>query len=62
MVAAAFTHRNHRATQICTPTWQWQQGPDPRRSWLSIDGRLLFKATVAASEPMSTAGYDAIRA
>ena len=43
-------------TPICTPT-----SPSPIRSkpltgrWLSIDGRVLFKAAVAASETYNTA-------
>jgi AAA domain/TrwC relaxase len=43
-------------TLICTPTLQWPtrcKTLDGR--WLSIDGRVLFKATMAASETYNTA-------
>src|SRR5215218_1424299 len=43
-------------TRIYTPMWPWRnkvQTLDGR--WLSIDGRVLFKATVAASETYNTA-------
>ena len=57
MVAAAFTHRDSRAgdpdlhTHVAVANKV--QTLDGR--WLSIDGRLLFKATVAASETYNTA-------
>jgi conjugative relaxase-like TrwC/TraI family protein len=57
MVAAAFTHRDSRAgdpdlhTHVAVANKV--QTLDGR--WLSIDGRVLFKATVAASETYNTA-------
>jgi DNA primase catalytic core len=57
MVAAAFTHRDSRAgdpdlhTHVAVANKV--QTLDGR--WLSIDGRILFKATVAASETYNTA-------
>ena len=57
MVAAAFTHRDSRAgdpdlhTHVAVANKV--QTLDGR--WLSIDGRILFKATVAASESYNTA-------
>jgi conjugative relaxase-like TrwC/TraI family protein len=57
LVAAAFTHRDSRAgdpdlhTHVAVANKV--QTPDGR--WLSIDGRILFKATVAASETYNTA-------
>jgi len=56
-VAAAFTHRDSRAgdpdlhTHVAVANKV--QTLDGR--WLSIDGRVLFKATVAASETYNTA-------
>jgi conjugative relaxase-like TrwC/TraI family protein len=57
LVAAAFTHRDSRA---CDPDLHTHvavankvQTLDGR--WLSIDGRVLFKANVAASETYNTA-------
>ena len=56
MVAAAFTHRDSRAgdpdlhTHVAVANKV--QTLDGR--WLSIDGRVLFKANVAASEAYST--------
>jgi conjugative relaxase-like TrwC/TraI family protein len=56
-VAAAFTHRDSRAgdpdlhTHVAVANKV--QALDGR--WLSIDGRVLFKATVAASETYNTA-------
>jgi conjugative relaxase-like TrwC/TraI family protein len=57
LVAAAFTHRDSRAgdpdlhTHVAVANKvQTLDGP-----WLSIDGRVLFKATVAASETYNTA-------
>jgi conjugative relaxase-like TrwC/TraI family protein len=57
LVAAAFTHRDSRAgdpdlhTHVAVANKV--QTLDGR--WLSIDGRVLFKATVAASESYNTA-------
>jgi conjugative relaxase-like TrwC/TraI family protein len=57
LVAAAFTHRDSRAgdpdlhTHVAVANKV--QTLDGR--WLSIDGRVLFKATVAASETCNTA-------
>jgi DNA primase catalytic core len=57
LVAAAFTHRDSRAgdpdlhTHVAVANKV--QTLDGR--WLSIDGRILFKATVAASETYNTA-------
>jgi TrwC relaxase len=57
MVAAGFTHRDSRAgdpdlhTHVAVANKV--QTLDGR--WLSIDGRILFKATVAASETYNTA-------
>jgi conjugative relaxase-like TrwC/TraI family protein len=57
LVAAAFTHRDSRAgdpdlhTHVAVANKV--QTLDGR--WLSIDGRVLFKATVAASEAYNTA-------
>ena len=56
-MAAAFTHRDSRAgdpdlhTHVAVANKV--QTLDGR--WLSIDGRVLFKATVAASETYNTA-------
>ena len=57
LVGAAFTHRDSRAgdpdlhTHVAVANKV--QTLDGR--WLSIDGRVLFKATVAASETYNTA-------
>jgi len=57
LVAARFTHRDSRAgdpdLHTHVPVANKVQTLDGR--WLSIDGRLLFKATVAASEVYNTA-------
>jgi conjugative relaxase-like TrwC/TraI family protein len=64
MVAAAFTHRDSRAgdpdlhTHVAVANKV--QTFDGR--WLSIDGRILFKATVAASETYNTALENHLRA
>jgi conjugative relaxase-like TrwC/TraI family protein len=64
LVAAAFTHRDSRAgdpdlhTHVAVANKV--QTLDGR--WLSIDGRILFKATVAASETYSTALENHLRA
>jgi DNA primase catalytic core len=64
MVAAAFTHRDSRAgdpdlhTHVAVANKV--QTLDGR--WLSIDGRILFKATVAASETYNTALENHLKA
>ena len=64
MVATAFTHRDSRAgdpdlhTHVAVANKV--QTLDGR--WLSIDGRVLFKATVAASETYNTALETHLRA
>jgi conjugative relaxase-like TrwC/TraI family protein len=64
IVAAAFTHRDSRAgdpdlhTHVAVANKV--QTLDGR--WLSIDGRILFKATVAASETYNTALENHLRA
>ena len=63
-MAAAFTHRDSRAgdpdlhTHVAVANKV--QTLDGR--WLSIDGRILFKATVAASETYNTALENHLRA
>jgi len=63
MVAAAFTHRDSRAgdpdlhTHVAVANKV--QTLDGR--WLSIDGRIFFKATVAASETYNTALENHLR-
>ena len=63
LVAAAFTHRDSRAgdpdlhTHVAVANKV--QTVDGR--WLSIDGRILFKATVAASETYNTALENHLR-
>ena len=57
LMAAAFTHRDSRAgdpdlhTHVAVANKVQTLGG----RWLSIDGRVLFKATVAASETYNTA-------
>jgi conjugative relaxase-like TrwC/TraI family protein len=64
LAAAAFTHRDSRAgdpdlhTHVAVANKV--QTFDGR--WLSIDGRILFKATVAASETYNTALENHLRA
>jgi DNA primase catalytic core len=64
LVAAAFAHRDSRAgdpdlhTHVAVANKV--QTIDGR--WLSIDGRILFKATVAASETYNTALENHLRA
>jgi conjugative relaxase-like TrwC/TraI family protein len=64
LVAAAFTHRDSRAgdpdlhTHVAVANKV--QTHDGR--WLSIDGRILFKATVAASETYNTALENHLKA
>ena len=56
LIATAFTHRDSRAgdpTSIPMAVANKVQTLDGR--WLSIDGRVLFKANVAASETYNTA-------
>jgi DNA primase catalytic core len=64
LVAAAFTHRDSRASDPDLHTHvaaaNKVQTLDGR--WLSIDGRILFKATVAASETYNTALENHLRA
>jgi DNA primase catalytic core len=56
MVAAAFTHRDSRAGDPDLHTHVAVANKVQTRDgrWLSIDGRVLFKATVAASETYNT--------
>jgi hypothetical protein len=62
-VAAAFTHRDSRAgdpdlhTHVAVANKVETLGD----RWLSIDGRVLFKATVAASEAYNTALENHLR-
>jgi DNA primase catalytic core len=64
LVAAAFTHRDSRAgdpdLHSHVAVANKVQTLDGR--WLSIDGRILFKATVAASETYNTALENHLRA
>jgi len=57
LVAAAFTHRDSRAGDPDLHTHVAVANKVQTRNgrWLSIDGRVLFKATVAASETYNTA-------
>jgi conjugative relaxase-like TrwC/TraI family protein len=57
LVAAAFTHRDSRAGDPDLHTHVAVANKVQTRDgrWLSIDGRVLFKATVAASETYNTA-------
>jgi conjugative relaxase-like TrwC/TraI family protein len=57
LVAAAFTHRDSRAgdPDLHTHVAVANKVQTSRGRWLSIDGRVLFKATVAASETYNTA-------
>ena len=57
MVAAAFTHRDSRAgdPDLHTHVAIANKVQTLDRRWLSIDGRVLFKANVAASETYNTA-------
>jgi TrwC relaxase len=59
LVATAFTHRDSRAgdPDLHTHIANKVQTLDGR--WLSIDGRVLFKANVAASETWSCFGSTA---
>lgn len=57
MVAAAFTHRDSRAgdPDLHTHVAVANKVQTLSGKWLSIDGRVLFKANVAASETYNTA-------
>ncbi len=57
LVAAAFTHRDSRAGDPDLPTHVAVANKVQTLGgrWLSIDGRVLFKVTVAASETYNTA-------
>ena len=57
LVAAAFTHRDSRAgdPDLHTPVAVANKVQAIDGRWLSIDGRVLFKATVAVSETYNTA-------
>jgi conjugative relaxase-like TrwC/TraI family protein len=57
LVAAAFTHRDSRASDpdLHTHVAVANKVQTLDGQWLSIDGRVLFKATVAASETYNTA-------
>jgi conjugative relaxase-like TrwC/TraI family protein len=57
LVAAAFTHRDSRAgdPDLHTHVAVANKVQTLDGQWLSIDGRVLFKATVAASETYNTA-------
>src|SRR5215211_1819097 len=57
LVATAFTHRDSRAgdPDLHTHVAVANKVQTLDRRWLSIDGRLLFKANVAASETYNTA-------
>ena len=57
LVAAAFTHRDSRAgdPDLHTHVAVANKVQTLEGRWLSIDGRVLFKATVAASETYNTA-------
>jgi conjugative relaxase-like TrwC/TraI family protein len=57
LVAAAFTHRDSRAgnPDLHTHVAVANKVQTLDGHWLSIDGRVLFKATVAASETYNTA-------
>jgi conjugative relaxase-like TrwC/TraI family protein len=57
LVAAAFTHRDSRAgdPDLHTHVAVANKVQTLNGRWLSIDGRVLFKANVAASETFNTA-------
>jgi conjugative relaxase-like TrwC/TraI family protein len=63
MVAAAFTHRDSRAgdPDLHTHVAVANKVQTLDGCWLSIDGRILFKATVAASETYNTALENHLR-
>jgi conjugative relaxase-like TrwC/TraI family protein len=64
LVAAAFTHRDSRAgdPDLHTHVAVANKVQTLAGRWLSIDGRILFKATVAASETYNTALENHLRA
>jgi conjugative relaxase-like TrwC/TraI family protein len=59
-IAAQFTHRDSRAgdpdlhTHVAVSNKVYARGPDGIARWLALDGRPLFKGTVAASEFYNT--------
>jgi conjugative relaxase-like TrwC/TraI family protein len=59
-VAAQFTHRDSRAgdpdlhTHVAVSNKIYARGPDGIGRWMALDGRPLFKGTVAASEFYNT--------
>jgi conjugative relaxase-like TrwC/TraI family protein len=55
LVATAFTHRDSRAGDLHTHVAVANKVQALDGRWLSIDGRVLFKANVAASETYNTA-------
>ncbi|MDQ2852486.1 MAG: relaxase domain-containing protein, partial [Actinomycetota bacterium] len=57
LIAAAFTHRDSRAgdPDLHTHVAVANKVQTADGAWLAIDGRVLFKATVAASETYNTA-------
>ena len=63
LVAAAFTHRDSRAgdPDLHTHVAVANKVETLGGRWLSIDGRVLFKATVAASETYNTALENRLR-
>jgi len=63
LIAAAFTHRDSRAgdPDLHTHVAVANKVQTPGGRWLSIDGRVLFKATVAASETYNTAMEQHLR-
>jgi DNA primase catalytic core len=63
LVVAAFTHRDSRAGDPDLHTHVAVANKVQTRDgrWLSIDGRILFKATVAASETYNTALENHLR-
>jgi conjugative relaxase-like TrwC/TraI family protein len=63
LVAAAFTHRDSRAgdPDLHTHVAVANKVQTLDRRWLSIDGRVLFKANVAASETYNTALEEHLR-
>ena len=61
LLATAFTHRDSRAgdpdlhTHVAVANKVQTLSPDGTGKWLAIDGRLLYKAKVSASETYNTA-------
>ncbi|EAX0568989.1 hypothetical protein WX77_24925, partial [Salmonella enterica] len=68
LVATAFTHRDSRAgdpdlhTHVAVANKVQTIDPRGAGRWLSIDGRVLFKANVAASEQYNTSLEKHLRA